>query len=312
MIQDLKNRINRVFVGKEDVVDNVLTCLLAGGHVLLEDVPGIGKTTLAKTLAQALQCRFGRIQFTPDTLPSDVTGLYVYNQKSAEFEYREGPVMNQVLLADEINRTSPKTQASLLEAMAEGQVTVDGVRHPLPDLFFVIATQNPIEYLGTYPLPEAQLDRFMMRLSVGYPSEEAELTMARNFLDRNNPASSENEAPSGVCDASDVVRMRREAAAIHVSDGVLGYIREIIELTRQEKQLSLGASPRALLALVSASQARAYLDGREFVRPDDVRKVAINVLHHRVILSDEARMSGADADTVITTVVRKARIPKEA
>ena len=312
MIQDLRNRINRVFVGKEDVVDNVLTCLLAGGHVLLEDVPGIGKTTLAKTLAQAVQCRFGRIQFTPDTLPSDVTGLYVYNQKTSEFDYREGPVMNQVLLADEINRTSPKTQASLLEAMAEGQVTVDGIRHPLPELFFVIATQNPIEYLGTYPLPEAQLDRFMMRLSVGYPSAEAELAMARNFLDRNS--GSDQAAPedaAGVCDAAEVIRMRKEAAAVHVSDGVLGYIREIIELTRQDKQLSLGASPRALLALVSASQARAYLKGKDFVRPDDVRAVAVNVLHHRVTLNEEARLSGADPDTVITTIVRKARLPKE-
>ena len=307
MIQTLREHINSVFVGKEDVVDHVLTCLLAGGHVLLEDVPGVGKTTLAKTLAQAVRCSFGRIQFTPDTLPSDVTGLYIYNPKTSEFDYREGPVMNQVLLADEINRTSPKTQASLLEAMAEGQVTVDGVRHPLPELFFVIATQNPIEYLGTYPLPEAQLDRFMMRLSVGYPSPDAEMTMARNYLSQTG----DSTAPAGVCDAADVLRMREEATAVHVSDGVLGYIREIIDLTRTEKQLALGASPRALLALVRASQARAYLQGKDFVRPDDVRAVAVNLLHHRVILSEEARMAGADADEVVTALVRKAKLPKE-
>ena len=306
MITELKTQINRVFVGKEEVVDHVLTCLLAGGHVLLEDAPGVGKTTLAKTLAQTVHCSFGRIQFTPDTLPSDVTGLYVYDQKTSDFVYREGPVMNQVLLADEINRTSPKTQASLLEAMAEGQVTVDGIRHELPELFFVIATQNPIEYLGTYPLPEAQLDRFMMRLRIGYPSPEAEMTMARNFLD--GPNSPEG---NGVCDAADVLRMREEAAAVNLSDAVLGYIREIIDLTRTDKQLSLGASPRALLSLVRASQARAYLGGKDFVRPDDVRAVAVNVLHHRVILSEEARMAGADADTVITTIVRRAKLPRE-
>ena len=326
MITELKTQINRVFVGKEEVVDHVLTCLLAGGHVLLEDAPGVGKTTLAKTLAQTVRCSFGRIQFTPDTLPSDVTGLYVYDQKTSEFVYREGPVMNQVLLADEINRTSPKTQASLLEAMAEGQVTVDGVRHALPELFFVIATQNPIEYLGTYPLPEAQLDRFMMRLSVGYPAPDAEMTMARNYLDGlrsetgvsgaanaegADGTASDKPSSDGVCDVSDVLRMRREAAAVHVSDSVLGYIREIIDLTRVEKQLALGASPRALLSLVRASQAWAYLHGKEFVRPDDVRAVAVNVLHHRVILSEEARMTGADADEIVTTLVRKAKLPKE-
>ena len=310
MIQKLRDRINRVFVGKEEVVDHVLTCLLAGGHVLLEDVPGVGKTTLAKTLAAAINCSFGRIQFTPDTLPSDVTGLYVYNQKTSEFDYRQGPVMSQVLLADEINRTSPKTQASLLEAMAEGQVTVDGTRHPLPELFFVIATQNPIEYLGTYPLPEAQLDRFMMRLKVGYPSPEAELLMARNFLSREDNSSSA-DGIEGVCDTADVLRMRREVADVHVSEGVLGYIGEIIDLTRQEKQFALGASPRALLVLVRASQARAYLHGNDFVRPDDVRDVSVNVLHHRLILSEEARMAAADADSLVSATVRKARIPRE-
>lgn len=306
MIQSLRDRINKVFVGKKDVVDNVLICLLAGGHVLLEDVPGVGKTTLARTLAQAVRCSFGRIQFTPDTLPSDVTGMTVYNQKTGSFEYREGTVMNQILLADEINRTSPKTQAALLEAMAESQVTVDGVRYPLPAPFLVIATQNPIEFVGTYPLPEAQLDRFMMRLSVGYPDREAELTMTRNFLQNAS-----EESVEGVCSAEDIERMKQEVADVHVSEGILGYLQEIIALTRTDGKLALGASPRALLALTRASQAHAYLAGRGFVKPDDVRDVAVPVLHHRVVLTPEARIAKEQADDVLAVIIRQARIPKE-
>ncbi len=306
MLRNLRNRINRYFVGKEEVVDLVLCCFLGGGHVLLEDVPGVGKTTLARTLADSVQCSFGRIQFTPDTLPSDVTGATVYNMKTSEFDYREGAVMRQILLADEINRTSPKTQASLLEAMAEGQVTVDGTRYALPDPFLVIATQNPIEFIGTYPLPEAQLDRFMMRLAVGYPAKEQEFVMARNFL--SGTAAEEEPA---VCTADDILRMKKEVAAVHVSDGVLNYIQEIIDLTRTEPKLTLGASPRALLSLVRASQAYAYLDGRDFVKPDDVKAVALYVLHHRVVLTPEARLTKEDADSILTALIRKARIPKE-
>ena len=306
ILRNLRNRINRYFVGKEEVVDLVLCCFLGGGHVLLEDVPGVGKTTLARTLADSVQCSFGRIQFTPDTLPSDVTGATVYNMKTSEFDYREGAVMRQILLADEINRTSPKTQASLLEAMAEGQVTVDGTRYALPDPFLVIATQNPIEFIGTYPLPEAQLDRFMMRLAVGYPAKEQEFVMARNFL--SGTAAEEEPA---VCTADDILRMKKEVAAVHVSDGVLNYIQEIIDLTRTEPKLTLGASPRALLSLVRASQAYAYLDGRDFVKPDDVKAVAVYVLHHRVVLTPEARLTKEDADSILTALIRKARIPKE-
>ncbi len=306
MLRNLRNRINRYFVGKEEVVDLVLCCFLGGGHVLLEDVPGVGKTTLARTLADSVQCSFGRIQFTPDTLPSDVTGATVYNMKTSEFDYREGAVMRQILLADEINRTSPKTQASLLEAMAEGQVTVDGTRYALPDPFLVIATQNPIEFIGTYPLPEAQLDRFMMRLAVGYPAKEQEFVMARNFL-----SGAAAEAEPAVCTADDILRMKKDVAAVHVSDGVLNYIQEIIDLTRTEPKLTLGASPRALLSLVRASQAYAYLDGRDFVKPDDVKAVAVYVLHHRVVLTPEARLTKEDADSILTALIRKARIPKE-
>ncbi len=306
LLQGLRDRINKIFVGKEEVVDLVLCCLLGGGHVLLEDVPGVGKTTLARTLADSIRCSFGRIQFTPDTLPSDVTGATVYNMKTSEFDYREGAVMRQVLLADEINRTSPKTQASLLEAMAEGQVTVEGTCYPLPAPFFVIATQNPIEYIGTYPLPEAQLDRFMMRLAVGYPAKEQELLMARNFLDNANDA-----VPDGVCTAEDILRMKDEVAKVFVSEGVLGYLQEMIDLTRSESKFSLGASPRALLALVRASQAYAYINGRDFVKPDDVKAVAVPVLHHRVVLAPEARITKENADDILTALVRKARIPKE-
>ena len=306
MINELRNQINKVFVGKEEVVDLVLCCLLGGGHVLLQDIPGVGKTTLARTLAEAVRCSFGRIQFTPDTLPSDVVGMTVFNMKTSEFDYHEGGVMCQILLADEINRTSPKTQASLLEAMAEGQVTVDGVRHELPKPFMVIATQNPIEFVGTYPLPEAQLDRFMMRLSVGYPEKEQELLMAKNYLSDGDSAK-----VSPVCTAEDILSMQKQVSEIHVSDAVLGYLQEIIGLTRTDSKLTLGASPRALLALLRAAQAHAFLAGRDFVKPDDVRDVAVPVLRHRLLLSSEARISGEDADGILAAIIRKARIPKE-
>ena len=306
MIQKLKAQINEVFVGKEEVVDLVLCCLLGGGHVLLEDVPGVGKTTLARTLAKSIKCSFGRIQFTPDTLPSDVVGMTVYNMKSSNFDYHEGVVMHQILLADEINRTSPKTQSSLLEAMAEGQVTVDGTCYPLQEPFMVIATQNPIEFVGTYPLPEAQLDRFMMRLSIGYPQKEQELLMAQNFLSGKDVKDVES-----VCSAGDILKMRKQVTEVHVSEGVLGYLQEIIDLTRQESKLLLGASPRALLALLRASQAMAFLSGRDFLKPDDVKAVAIPVLHHRILLTADARISGENADSILTALIRKARIPKE-
>lgn len=306
MIKELKERISEVFVGKEDVVENVLICLLAGGHVLLEDVPGVGKTTLARSLARAVDCDFGRIQFTPDTLPGDVTGISVYNMKTGEFAYREGAVMHQILLADEINRTSPKTQAALLEAMAEKQVTVDGKVYPLPDPFMVLATQNPVEFMGTYPLPEAQVDRFMMRLCVGYPDNDAELLMVRNHL----TGKAEQEAEP-VLRSGDIVGMKSEVRSIHVSDGIMQYARDIIDLTRHESSFVLGASPRALISLVCASQGRAYMDGRDYVKPDDVKATAINVLHHRLNLTSEARIKGEETDRLLSGLILKARIPTQ-
>ena len=303
-IETLRESINRVFIGKEDVVEDMLVCLMAGGHVLLEDVPGVGKTSLAGVLAKTTACSFGRIQFTPDTLPGDVSGISVYNMKTGEFEYREGVVMNQILLADEINRTSPKTQASLLEAMAEGQVTVDGVVHALPEPFMVIATQNPVEFLGTYPLPEAQMDRFMMRLSIGYPEREQEIRMAQAHLKGETP-----DSARAVCGPAEILQLREAAAAVSVSDALLDYMKDIVDLTRQEERFMLGASPRAFLALIRASQGNALLMGRDFVKPDDVKTVAMQVLLHRLALSKDARLRKEDAAAVLKSLVLQAKIP---
>lgn len=304
LAEKIMENINRVLVGKEKVTEKLLVCLLAGGHVLLEDVPGVGKTTFALALAKSISCSFGRIQFTPDTMPADVTGVSVYQMKTGEFSYQAGAVMNQVILADEINRTSPKTQASLLEAMAEREVTVDGIVHKLPAPFFVIATQNPIEFLGTYPLPEAQMDRFMMRLSVGYPDREQEIRMAVRFLQGHTM-----EQVEAVCQAEDILAMQKEAAQITIKESVLGYMEDIIHFTRQEQRFVLGASPRAMLALVRASQAEAFLKKRDYVKPDDVKEVAEQVLLHRLVLSSEARIRKEDEGKILKSLILKAKIP---
>ena len=304
MIEKLRETINEYFVGKEKVVEDVLVCMLAGGHVLLEDVPGVGKTTLAKTLASVVNMKFGRIQFTPDTLPSDVVGLTIYNMKTGEFEFKEGAVMCQMLLADEINRTSPKTQACLLEAMAEFQVSVDGSIYKLPEPFFVIATQNPVEYLGTYPLPEAQMDRFMMKLSIGYPDDDAEKRMMHNYIDEKKP-----EDISAICSAEDIVALKKEVRKVSVNDAILSYIQDIIHLTRSDNRFVTGASPRAMLFLVEGARAKAYLEGRDHVQPDDVKAVAINILHHRLTLTQEARIRNEDTDNILKGLLVKARVP---
>jgi len=300
----LRNNINQVFVGKEKVVDNLLICLIGGGHVLLEDVPGVGKTTLALTLAKSMDLSFGRIQFTPDTLPSDVVGVSVYNMKEEKFIFQSGPVMNNILLGDEINRTSPKTQSSLLEAMAEGQITVDGNIYKLPEPFMVIATQNPIDFMGTYPLPEAQMDRFMMRLSLGYPDREQEMKMAELFLEGKTP-----DKVGAVCNAKDLIRVRDEVTKVIVKDNMIDYMETIISKTREESRYILGASPRALLALIRASQGMAYLQGRDFVKPDDVRKVVKPVLVHRLVLSSEARIQREDSADVLEQILMNIKVP---
>ncbi len=304
MINKLRNAINEYFVGKEEVTDNVLICLLAGGHVLLEDVPGVGKTTLVKTIARATDMSFGRIQFTPDTLPSDVTGVKILNMKTGEFEFKEGAIMKQMILADEINRTSPKTQASLLEAMAEGSVTVDDVTYKLPQPFMVIATQNPSGFVGTYPLPEAQLDRFMMKLSIGYPDTDTQMRLTRNQLEGKTADTVES-----VLNASDIIRMKEEAGRIKVVDSVLKYASDIIDNTRNEKGFTMGASPRAMIMLIRASQAKAYMEGRDHITPDDIKAVSVNVLHHRVSLSYEAKARRENIDSLIYANVLKAKVP---
>jgi len=300
----LRNEINRVFVGKEDICEKVLICLLAQGHVLLEDVPGVGKTTLAYTLANAVGCSFGRISFTPDTLPGDVLGMTIYNMKTGDFTYQQGAIHHQIILADEINRTSPKTQAALLEAMAEGKVTVDGKTYMLPEPFMVIATQNPVEFVGTYPLPEAQLDRFMMKLTIGYPDREKEIQMASKYLQGET-----SDTVTSVCDAETVLSLQEKVRQVRVSDGVLGYVEDIIRLTREEERFVLGASPRAMLALLRASQARAFLQERDYVKPDDVKQMAEAVLLHRLVLSNDARIRKENAGKILQSLVLKAKLP---
>ena len=304
MIKKLKAHISEYFVGKEEIIENLLICLFSGGHVLLEGIPGVGKTTLASTLARSVECDFGRIQFTPDTLPTDVMGTEIFNMKTGEFEYREGAIMHQIVLADEINRTSPQTQASLLEAMAEGQTTVSGVKHKLPQPFMVIATQNPVEFMGTYPLPEAQIDRFMMKIDLDYPDEAEEIRMTKNMLDGKTIDTVES-----VITSEDVLKIREQVAKVTIKDEVICYARDIAEMTREEKRFVLGASPRAVLALVKASQAKAFLEGRDYVKPDDVKAAAPNILRHRLSLTSEAKIAKENKDEIIRKLIHKTKIP---
>lgn len=270
----------------------------------MEDVPGVGKTTLAKALAQTIDCGFTRIQFTPDTLPSDVTGLSVYNMQAGTFEYSKGAIMTNIVLADEINRTSPKTQASLLEAMEEKQVTVDSITYPLPRPFMVIATQNPVDYLGTYNLPEAQLDRFMIKISIGYPSTSDEQIMADKFL-----AKQFTDRLEPVIDADTIIKMQGEVTEVKVNRDLTAYVTKFIQNTRKDGNISLGASPRATLALIRAAQAKAYLEGRSYCIPDDIIKLAVPVIAHRIILSPEARLAQTKVEKVLKDIIRKIPVP---
>lgn len=296
--------INEVYVGKEDKVQQAVLTLLAGGHLLLEDVPGVGKTTLANALAKTIDCDFGRIQFTPDTLPSDITGLSVYNMKTGLFEYSQGAIMHHIILADEINRTSPKTQASLLEAMEEGQVTVDGNIIPLKPPFMVIATQNPVDFLGTYNLPEAQLDRFMMKITLGYPSIENEEKMATNYLQGKR-----YKEITPVVDGDTILKMQEEVTQVKIREDLVQYVVQIVDATRHNEQILLGASPRATLALIRASQAVAYMEGRDYVIPDDIKAVMNPVLCHRLVLSMEAKMNQLQTEGILKDLVRKIPVP---
>jgi len=309
-VQDAGRRIResvaRVIVGKDDVVELMLVALFCEGHILLEDVPGIGKTTLAKSLARGLGCTFRRIQFTPDLLPSDITGVSVYNPESREFEFREGPLFAQIVLADEINRAGPRTQSALLEAMQERQVTVDGRTRFLERPFLVMATQNPIELEGTFPLPEAQLDRFLMRLAIGYPDFEEERTILRRF--RVSDPLAELTPVIRSQEALDLAAICRE---VYVHEAVEDYIVALVRETRKCEDLSLGASPRGSLALYQASQALAALRGRDYVLPDDVQGLVKPVLTHRLIPGARMRLRGASAESILDGIIEKVPVPVE-
>ena len=298
------DNIEHVIQGKRETVELITSCLVSGGHVLIEDVPGVGKTLLAKSLARSIDCSYQRIQFTPDLLPSDVTGVSVWNREAGEFTFRAGPIFSNVVLGDEINRASPKTQAALLEAMEELQVTVDGTTRTLGPPFIVVATQNPIEHEGTYPLPEAQLDRFMMRLTMGYPTRSKELEMLDTHGDRST---FEDLRP--VIHAEDVVRMAEIALHVHVADVVKGYIIDIAEATREDPDLLLGASPRASLFLQRAARTTAAIAGRDYVSPDDVKGVLQPVLNHRLIMRPEAQMRGVTIDKILEGVTGTVPVP---
>lgn len=306
LTQALRTNIGRVIVGKEHVVDLLLVALLCEGHVLLEDVPGIGKTTLAKTLARSLDCTFQRIQFTPDLLPSDITGVNVFNQKTGEFEYRPGPLAAQIVLADEINRAGPRTQSALLEAMEEHQVTVDGVTRPLPRPFMVLATQNPVELEGTFPLPEAQIDRFLLRVALGYPEEAEERTILRRFRAQNPLA----DLPS-VVGTAELLHFQAAVRQIFVHPAVEQYIVRLVRATRTHAAVQLGASPRGALALYRTVQARAAMAGRAWVLPDDVQALLHPVLAHRVMTTSQARVRGKAVTDILAEIAAQTPVPVE-
>jgi MoxR-like ATPase len=302
--QALVGNVERVIQGKRDVIQMALACLVADGHLLIEDVPGVGKTMLAKAIARSIDGSWHRIQFTPDLLPSDVTGVSVWNRAENEFEFRQGGIFANIVLADEVNRASPKTQSALLEAMEERQVTVDAVTHDLQRPFMVIATQNPIEYEGTYPLPEAQLDRFLMRIKVGYPDRAAGI----DILETHGAAEPvDNLAP--VLSSDDIVKLQEAVTSIYVAPSLKGYIVDLVEATRHERDLVLGVSPRGALALQRASRAYAAASGRDYVIPDDLKLLAGSVLEHRLILSPEAQLRGAAAADVLDSVLGRVPVP---
>jgi MoxR-like ATPase len=301
----IATNVASVILGKPGVIRACVVALLAGGHIIIEDYPGVGKTLLAKALARSVSCRFARVQFTPDLLPSDVTGVSVFNQDTRTFEFRPGPIFANIVLADEINRSSPKTQSSLLECMEERQATVDNFTHPIAAPFMVIATQNPIEYEGTYPLPEAQLDRFMMRVSLGYPDAEAE----EAILDRH--ASGDPFAELGaVLDIDELLTMQRALDGVTVAPALGRYVVALLNATRSSRDIYLGASPRAGIALVRASKALAVLRGRDYVVPQDIKDLAVRVLSHRIIVAPDVRVHGRSGDEVIATILETVPVPR--
>ena len=298
------DNINTVIVGKESVIEKAVAALIAGGHLLIEDVPGVGKTVLAKSLATTIGCSFRRIQFTPDLLPTDITGVSIYNQDTRDFEFKPGPILSQVVLADEINRATPKSQSALLEAMEENQVTVDGTTHLLDRPFIVVATQNPIEYEGTFPLPEAQLDRFLIRVTLGYPDISQELDII-DRLETEHPLST----LGSVVAPKDIIALQDASISVYVDQAIRKYIVNIVEWTRHREQISLGASPRASIGLFHTCRALALIRGRDYVIPDDVKELATPVLAHRLVLSAAARISGVNASQIISDLLEFVPVP---
>ena len=306
-LTDLQRSIAQVVKGKEAVIQLALTALLARGHLLIEDVPGVGKTTLAQALARSFQCSFQRIQFTSDLLPSDVIGVSIFNPASQNFEFKPGPIFANIVVADEINRTTPKTQSALLEAMNESQITVDNHTHPLPEPFMVLATQNPIEHHGTYPLPESQLDRFLMRIRMGYPSRASEKEIIRN-----HSAAGHAEQAAPLMDAGDVAKMQRAVSEVKVDESLLDYAIEIVERTRQTEQLSLGVSPRGTVMLHRAAQALAFIDGRDYCLPDDFKRLIVPVFAHRVVVSSRyvsTQKKSEQSEAILSEILETTRVP---
>ncbi|TMH97408.1 MoxR family ATPase [Candidatus Bathyarchaeota archaeon] len=304
--QQVVNQVKKVIVGKEPVLEKVMLAILANSHILFEDYPGLAKTLLARSFAMSMGCDFSRIQFTPDLLPSDITGTYVYNVKNGEFDLRRGPVFTNILLADEINRAPPKTQAALLEAMQERQTTLDGKTHLLTDPFIVIATQNPIEYEGVYPLPEAQLDRFLVRLQLGYPNRAEEVEILKRRMQRGR----EDVQLEPVASAETILALQKTVEGIHVDDDVLGYVTDIVQATRAQRQVEVGASPRGSLAIFKMARARAVFHGRDFVIPDDVKEVAAPALMHRMIMKAESWVKGVDPRLIVDEILKAVHVPK--
>ncbi|MCK4259459.1 MAG: MoxR family ATPase [Halanaerobiales bacterium] len=305
-LDKIRENIQKVIIGKEKVIDLLMTALLAEGHVLLDDVPGLGKTVMAKTISKSLDCSFNRIQFTPDLQPADITGMNYYNQKSGEFVFKAGPIMSNIVLADEINRAIPRTQSSLLEAMEERQVTVDGVTYHLSEPFMVIATQNPVELAGTFPLPEAQLDRFLLRIEMGYPKLDEEVEILRRFK-LNNPL---NDLKP-VMNSTEIYNLRQQVKNIFVEDELLVYIGKLVQATRDHKSVRLGVSPRGALALLKASSAYALILEREYVLPDDIKYIFPFVAKHRMILTDEADLRGIQKNEILEEILQEIQVPVE-
>ena len=304
--KEVVDQVKNVIVGKEPVLEKVMLAILANSHILFEDYPGLAKTLLARSFAMSMGCNFSRIQFTPDLLPSDITGTYVYNVKNGEFDLRRGPVFTNLLLADEITRAPPKTQAALLEAMQERQTTLDGKTHLLTDPFIVIATQNPIEYEGVYPLPEAQLDRFLVRLQLGYPNRAEEVEILKRRMQRGQ----EDIRLEPVASAETILDLQRTVEGIHVDDDVLGYVTDIVQSTRAQRQVDVGASPRGSLAIFKLARARAVFHGRDYVIPDDVKEVAAPALVHRMIMKAESWVKGVNPRLVVDEILKTIPVPK--